>query len=212
MTTKARFEHILAWFAENMLVAESELHYDNPFQLLVAVMLSAQCTDKRVNIISVPLFEKYHDIHALAECSLDELEQVVRPCGLYKAKAKNMKACCVKLESDFCGEIPSDMKALLTLPGVGRKIANLIRGDVFGLGGIVADTHMIRIANRLGFADSTDPRKVENALTPLIPTDEQSAFCHRAVHFGREICSARAPKCDSCFIREAGLCNGTVKQ
>ena len=184
---------------------------DNAYRLMMMAILSAQCTDKRVNIISVPLFEKYPDIHALAECSLDELERIVRPCGLYKAKAKNMKACCVKLESDFCGEIPSDMKALLTLPGVGRKIANLIRGDVFGLGGIVADTHMIRIANRLGFADSTDPRKVENALTPLIPTDEQSAFCHRAVHFGREICSARAPKCDSCFIREAVLCNCTVR-
>ena len=212
MTKKERYSRVLDWFAEAMPEPKTELHYDSPFHLLLAVILSAQCTDKRVNIISVPLFEKYHDIHALAECSLDELERIVRPCGLYKAKAKNMKACCVKLESDFCGEIPSDMKALLTLPGVGRKIANLIRGDVFGLGGIVADTHMIRIANRLGFADSTDPRKVENALTPLIPTDEQSAFCHRAVHFGREICSARAPKCDSCFIREAGLCNGTVKQ
>lgn len=213
MTIRERAAAISALFAKEYPDVKCGLEAgDNAYRLLMMAILSAQCTDRRVNIISVPLFEKYPDIKAISECSLDELEQIVRPCGLYKAKAKNMKACCTMLESNFGGKIPSDMNALLTLPGVGRKIANLIRGDVFGLGGIVADTHMIRIANRLGFADNTDPRKVENALTPLIPTDEQSSFCHRAVHFGREICSARAPKCDFCFIREAGLCSGAAKQ
>lgn len=212
MTDKERASALSALFEKKYPDVKCGLEAgDNAYRLLMMAILSAQCTDRRVNIISVPLFEKYPDIHALAECSLDELEQIVRPCGLYKAKAKNMKACCAMLESDFGGEIPSDMKDLLTLPGIGRKIANLIRGDVFGLGGIVADTHMIRIANRLGFTDSTDPRKAESALTPLIPTEEQSSFCHRAVHFGREVCSARAPKCTDCFIREAGLCDGITK-
>ncbi len=181
---------------------------ENPYKLLMMAILSAQCTDKRVNSVSVELFKRYPDAASLAECEISELESYIKSCGLYHAKAKNMKACCMMLMTDFGGEVPSDMDDLLKLPGVGRKIANLIRGDVFGLGGIVADTHMIRIANRLGFASSTDAYKVELALSAFVPTEEQSAFCHRAVNFGRDICSAKSPKCESCFVHNAGLCNG----
>lgn len=180
----------------------------NPYKLLMMAILSAQCTDKRVNAVSIDLFEKYPDVASLAECEISELESYIKSCGLYHAKAKNMKACCMMLISDFGGEVPSDMDDLLKLPGVGRKIANLIRGDVFGLGGIVADTHMIRIANRLGFASSSEAYKVELALSADVPNEEQSEFCHRAVNFGREICSARNPKCKSCFVHDAGLCGG----
>lgn len=180
----------------------------NPYKLLMMAILSAQCTDKRVNAVSIDLFKRYPDVASLAECEITELESYIKSCGLYHAKAKNMKACCMMLMSDFGGEVPSDMDDLLKLPGVGRKIANLIRGDVFALGGIVADTHMIRIANRLGFASSAEAYKVELALCADVPTDEQSDFCHRAVHFGRDICSARNPKCESCFVHDAGLCGG----
>lgn len=183
---------------------------DSPYRLLMMAILSAQCTDKRVNEVSHALFEKYPDIASLAECDLAELEGYIKSCGLYRAKAKNMKACAQLLVNRFGSEIPSAMEDLLSLPGVGRKIANLIRGDVFFLGGIVADTHLIRISNRLGFADSTDAYKVEKSLSPYIPADRQSEFCHRVVHFGREVCQARSPKCGDCFVKDAGLCKGNL--
>ncbi len=183
---------------------------DSPYRLLMMAILSAQCTDKRVNEVSHALFEKYPDVASLAGCDLAELEGYIKSCGLYRAKAKNMKACAQLLVSRFECEIPSGMEDLLSLPGVGRKIANLIRGDVFFLGGIVADTHLIRISNRLGFADSSDAYKVERSLSPYIPSDRQSAFCHRVVHFGREVCQARSPKCDGCFVKNAGLCKGNL--
>lgn len=180
---------------------------DSPYRLLMMAILSAQCTDKRVNEVSHDLFARYPDMDSLAGCDISDLEYYIKSCGLYRAKAKNMKACAEMIVRDFNGQIPSAMDELLKLPGVGRKIGNLVRGDIFMLGGIVADTHLIRISNRLGFADSTDPYKVERALTPHIPIERQSAFCHRVVHFGREICSARSPKCNQCFVGNAGLCH-----
>lgn len=186
-------------------VSECALLYEgDPWKLLVMARLSAQCTDARVNAVSVPLFQKYPDVYAMAEADITELEEAVRPCGLYRTKADQLKAACNMLIEQFGGEVPSDMDDLLSLPGVGRKIANLLRGDIYKLGGIVADTHCIRISARLGLCKKgeKDATKVEKALDPLIPKEEQSDFCHRIVQFGRDICSARAPKCDKCPLKE----------
>ena len=165
--------------------------------------LSAQCTDARVNIVCRELFAKFPTAGAMASGELAEIEDIVRPCGLFRTKAKNIKEMSEIIVSRFSGEVPSDMDELLSLPGVGRKIANLIRGDLYGLGGIVADTHCIRICGRLGFYPESekDPTKVEKTLTPLVPTDEQTDLCHRLVWFGRETCTARSPKCDACILK-----------
>ncbi len=185
---------------------------EDPFRLLIMAILSAQCTDKRVNIVSVPLFERFPDAKSIAESKEGELEEYIRSVGLYNSKAKSIRACCRTLVEKFDGVIPSAMEDLLTLGGVGRKVANLIRGDVFGLGGIVADTHLIRITNRLGFVSSTDPYVVERTLDPLVPKDLQSGFSHRLVNFGREVCTARNPKCEKCFFKAKGLCNFNINQ
>ena len=195
-----------------------EKHYPNekcglescgdPFRLLIMAILSAQCTDKRINEISPALFERFPDAASVVASQPGELEEYIFSVGLYNSKARSIRSCCKTLVEEFGGIVPSEMDSLLKLGGVGRKVANLIRGDVFGLGGIVADTHCIRISNRLGLATSTDPRKVENALDPLIPREKQSAFCHRMVVFGRDICTARSPKCSECFLREQKLCDG----
>ena len=177
-------------------------HHDDPFRLLIMAILSAQCTDARVNIVSGPLFERFPDARSIAESSEGELEELIRSVGLYNSKAKNIRRCCRTLVDEFGGEIPEAMEDLLKLGGVGRKVANLIRGDVFGLGGIVADTHCIRITNKLGLVDSHDPVKVERQLEGLIPRQRQTDFCHRLVHFGRDCCIARAPQCDVCVKKE----------
>ncbi len=184
---------------------------EDPFRLLIMAILSAQCTDKRINEISPALFARFPDARSVAVSEPGELEKYIYSVGLYNSKARSIRACCAALVERFGGNVPSDMDSLLSLGGVGRKVANLIRGDVFGLGGIVADTHCIRISNRLGLAHSTDPKKVEFELDPLIPREKQSAFCHRLVVFGREICSARTPKCGMCFLHEKGLCKGEEK-
>ena len=178
----------------------------DPFRLLVMARLSAQCTDARVNIVCKTLFERFPDAAAMAKASYEELEEIVRPCGLFRMKAKNLKDMSCRLLTEFGGVVPSDMDALLSLPGVGRKIANLVRGDYFGLGGIVADTHCIRIANRLGLAQSNDPNAVEKALDPLVPKEKQSAFCHRLVDFGRDRCKAQNPNCTDCPLAECCTC------
>ena len=174
------------------------------WKLLVMGRLSAQCTDARVNIVCKDLFEKFPTVQSMAEGAIEDIEAIVRPCGLYHTKARNLKDSCGKLVDEFGGVLPSDMETLLTFPGVGRKIANLLRGDVFGLGGIVADTHCIRICGRFGMypTDMKDPTKVEMIMKELIAPSEQSDFCHRIVQFGRDTCSARSPKCDECPIRD----------
>lgn len=193
--------------------AQCNLQADgNPFQLLIMAILSAQCTDKRVNEVSIELFKRFPNAQSINESAPGELEKYIHSVGLYNSKAKSIRACCKTLTDEFENEIPSEMESLLKLGGVGRKVANLIRGDIFGLGGIVADTHCIRISNRLGLADSTNPYIVEKSLSPIIPIDVQSAFCHTMVVFGRDICTSRSPKCEKCFLKKDMLCDGVIKE
>ena len=175
-----------------------------PWKLLVMGRLSAQCTDARVNIVCKELFKKYPTAAALAEGDIVGIENIVRPCGLFRTKAANIKDACAMLVDEYGGVLPSDMDELLRFPGVGRKIANLLRGDVYKLPAIVADTHCIRICGRIGaYPESNkDPVKTEKIMTELISPEEQSDFCHRIVQFGRDVCTARSPKCNECPIRE----------
>ena len=191
--------------------AECALEYEgDPWKLLVMGRLSAQCTDARVNIVCKQLFTKYPDFYKMAEGNLAEIEEIVKPCGLYKTKAKNILDSSIMLRDEFCGVLPDTMEELLRFPGVGRKIANLLLGDVFHKGGVVADTHCIRICGRLGFYPESlkDPYKVEIKMGELFAKTQEnpSDFCHRIVWFGREVCTARSPKCDVCEM--ADICKG----
>ncbi len=179
-------------------------HIHESWKLLIMGRLSAQCTDARVNIVCRELFEQFPTVESVAEANIEDLESIVRPCGLYHTKAENIKAACRILVDDYGGIIPDDMDALLALPGVGRKIANLLLGDIYKKGGVVTDTHCIRICGRLGFypEELKDPLKVERILTPLIEAQEQSDFCHRIVQFGRDTCMARSPACEGCPLRD----------
>ena len=176
----------------------------DPWRLLVMARLSAQCTDERVNIVCRDLFREIPDAQVMADAPLEKIEELIRPCGLFRTKAKSLKESAAMLLTTYEGRVPDTMEELLSLPGVGRKIANLLLGDIYKKGGIVADTHCIRICGRLGFypEELKDPLRVERILTPVIPISEQSDFCHRIVHFGREICTARSPKCGDCPMRE----------
>lgn len=180
------------------------LEYEGePWKLLVMARLSAQCTDARVNIVSKELFKRFPTIEDMAGAEISEIEDIVRPCGLYRTKAASIKSACADIIERFDGRVPDNMDDLLSLSGVGRKIANLLLGDIYGKGGIVADTHCIRICGRLGMypTSNKDPRRTEDIMSELIPTDEQSDFCHRIVQFGRDTCTARAPQCNTCPIR-----------
>ncbi len=177
-------------------------HGGDPYRLLVMAVLSAQCTDARVNIVSGPLFEKYPSPDRMANAPEGELEEAIRSVGLWRSKAKNLRLACKRLTEEYGGKVPEEMKDLLSLGGVGRKVANLIRGDLYGLGGIVADTHCMRISTRLGLSPKADPLVTERALEKLIPKDKQSDFCHRLVLFGRDVCTARSPKCANCPLNE----------
>ena len=172
--------------------AGCSLEYDQAWKLLVSVRLAAQCTDARVNIVVEKLYEKFPDVKALAEAPVEEIEEIVRPCGLGKSKARDISACMKILWEQYGGNVPEDFDALLKLPGVGRKSANLIMGDVFGKPAIVTDTHCIRLANRIGLVDGIkEPKKVEMALWKIIPPEEGNDLCHRFVYHGREVCTAR---------------------
>lgn len=189
--------------AERYPIAECSLRCENAFQLLVATRLSAQCTDARVNMVTPALFERFPDARTMAAAVPEEIEPYIRSCGLYKTKARDLSAMARMLCEVYNGQIPSGMEELTRLPGVGRKTANLIRGDVFELpGAVVADTHCIRIANRLNLVSSTDPRRVEEQLRALLPPEESNNFCHRLVWFGREICTARSPRCSDCPFKD----------
>lgn len=170
----------------------------DPWRLLVMGRLSAQCTDARVNIVCEELFRRFPDAKTMAAAPVEEIEKLVFSCGVYKVKAQNIKDFSAIICERFGGKVPDTMEDLLTLPGVGRKIANLILGDIYGKPAIVADTHCIRISNRLGLCDSKTPEKVEKTLVSLVPPEEQSDFCHRLVMFGREVCDAKKPKCKEC--------------
>ncbi len=170
----------------------------DPWRLLVMGRLSAQCTDARVNIVCRELFRHFPDVAAMAAAPLEEIEKLVYSCGVYKVKAKNIRDFSAIITEKYGGRVPDSMEELLTLPGVGRKIANLILGDVYGKPAIVADTHCIRISNRLGLCESKVPEKVERTLSAIVAPEKQSDFCHRLVQFGRDTCDARKPKCESC--------------
>jgi endonuclease III len=184
--------------------AVCSLDYDQAWKLLVSVRLAAQCTDARVNQVVKGLFEKYPDVDALAEAPVEEIEKIVRPCGLGNSKARDISACMKMLKEEYGGKVPDQFEELLKLPGVGRKSANLIMGDVFGKPAIVTDTHCIRLTNRMGLVDQIkDPKKVEMELWKIIPPEEGSEFCHRLVWHGREVCTARTrPYCDKCCIKD----------
>lgn len=185
-------------------LAECTLDYDQAWKLLVSVRLAAQCTDARVNVVVEGLYEKYPDVAFLAAADVTDIEEIVRPCGLGKSKARDISACMKILHEQYQDKVPDDFNALLKLPGVGRKSANLIMGDVFGKPAIVTDTHCIRLVNRIGIVDGIkDPKKVEMALWKLVPPEEGSDFCHRLVEHGREVCTARTkPYCDKCCLAD----------
>ncbi|MBR2320344.1 MAG: endonuclease III [Clostridia bacterium] len=184
---------------------------ENPLQLLIAVRLSAQCTDARVNLVTPALFAHFPTLDSLADADPDEVGTYIRSCGLYKTKAKDIVAMCRMLRDEYDGIIPDTVEELTKLPGVGRKTANLVCGDVYGKPAVVADTHCIRITGRLGLTDGTkDPYKVEMQLRKVLPPDESNDFCHRLVLFGRDTCSARSPKCTECPLRD--FCPSAGKQ
>lgn len=182
--------------------ADCTLDYDQAWKLLVSVRLAAQCTDARVNVVVQDLFARYPSVKALASAAPEEIEAIVKPCGLGKSKARDISACMKMLHEKYNDKVPEDFNALLSLPGVGRKSANLIMGDVFGKPAIVADTHCIRLSNRIGLVNGIkDPKKVEMELWKIIPPEEGSDLCHRLVWHGREICTARTqPHCDRCCL------------
>ena len=193
---------IIAALKERYPDALCALRYDKDYELMIAVRLSAQCTDARVNLITPALFARFPTLDAFAEADVAEVETYVHSCGFYRQKAKDIVQACRMLRDEHGGKVPDTMEALLRLPGVGRKTANLLLGDIYRRpGSVVCDTHCIRIANRLGLASGKEPEKVEAQLRAILPPEESSDFCHRIVLFGREICTARSPKCGECPLR-----------
>ena len=175
------------------------LNYQKDYELMIAVRLSAQCTDARVNLVTPALFQAYPTLEALASAQISDIEGYIHSCGFYRQKAADIVYACQKLLTHHGGKVPGSMDELLALPGVGRKTANLLLGDLYGVpGSVVCDTHCIRICSRLGLSTGTDPEKVEKQLRAILPPEESSDFCHRIVLFGRDICTARSPKCDVC--------------
>ena len=184
--------------------AVCSLQFDKPYELMIATRLSAQCTDARVNIVIKDLFQKYPTLDAFADADLTELEQDVHPCGFYKAKAKSIKEMCQRVREVYDGSVPDNMDDLLTLPGIGRKTANLLLGDVFGKPAVVTDTHCIRISGRLGLTKRHAPEQVEEDLRKVLPPERSNRFCHQLVLFGRDTCTARNPRCGACPLK--GFC------
>ena len=182
--------------------APCALHYQKDYELMIAVRLSAQCTDARVNLVTPALFAKYPTLEAMAAADISDVEELVHSCGFYKHKARDIVLGCQMLLTDFGGKVPTTMEELLRIPGVGRKTANLLLGDLYGVpGSVVCDTHCIRICGRLGLSQGKEPEKVEMQLRAILPPEESSDFCHRIVLFGREVCTARSPKCGECPLR-----------
>lgn len=182
--------------------AKCSLTYTKPHELLIATRLSAQCTDARVNIVTPALFERYKTVEEFAAAEVSEVAEYIKSCGLYKTKSKDIVEMCVMLRDDFGGEVPDNIDDLTKLPGVGRKTANLICGDVYGKPAVVVDTHCIRITKRLGLHKLTDQKKIETELKKLLPPEESNDFCHRLVLHGRAVCPARSPKCENCCMNE----------
>ena len=210
MTKKQLALEIIRRLKEAYPDAGCTLDYDEAWKLLVSVRLAAQCTDARVNVVVKDLFAKYPSPAALAAATPEEIEEIVKPCGLGKSKARDIHKCMTTLVEQYNGQVPDDFDKLLKLPGVGRKSANLIMGDVFGKPAIVTDTHCIRLTNRMGLVDGIkDPKKVEMALWKIIPGEKGSDFCHRLVNHGREVCTARKAYCEKCCLQE--VCKKVLK-
>ena len=213
MTKAERYYNIIKWFEENVPIAESELHYDSPFHLLIAVILSAQCTDKRVNMVTPDIFVKYPDAKALASTTFEELFPLVRSISYPNSKARHLIAMAQMLSADFGGEVPSDIDDLMKLPGVGRKTANVIASIVYDKPVIAVDTHVFRVAHRLGLSDEKTPESVGKELESHIPENRRAISNHWLILQGRYICTARAPHCDKCgltaWCREFNKANKT---
>ena len=207
---KALALEIIERLKQEYPASECTLTYDEAWKLLVSVRLAAQCTDARVNVVVQDLYAKFPDVEALAAADVDEIEKIVRPCGLGPSKARDISACMKVIRDQYDGKVPEDFDALLALPGVGRKSANLIMGDVFNKPAIVTDTHCVRLVNRMGLVDNIkEPKKVEMLLWKIIPPQEGSDFCHRLVDHGREVCTARTkPYCDRCCLKDICARNG----
>ena len=192
---------IISILKERYPEALCALQYDKDYELMIAVRLSAQCTDARVNLVTPELFARFPTLDSFADADVAEVEKLVHSCGFYKHKARDIVLACQMLRDKYDRKVPDSMDELLKLPGVGRKTANLLLGDVYGQPAVVCDTHCIRIANRLGLAQGKEPEKVETQLRAVLPPEESSAFCHRIVLFGRDTCTARNPKCGDCPLR-----------
>lgn len=199
MTEKV--QSIISILKERYPDALCALNYKKEHELMISVRLAAQCTDARVNLITPALFERFPTLEAFAAAEPEDVEPYVHSCGFYRQKAKDIVHACRRLIEVYDGRLPDTMEELLTLPGVGRKTANLLLGDIFGKPAVVCDTHCIRIANRLGLARGKEPEKVERQLRAILPPEESSDFCHRLVFFGREVCSSQRPKCANCPLR-----------
>lgn len=202
MTKKERFNSIIGWFAENQPIAQSELHFANPFQLLIAVILSAQCTDRRVNVVTPPLFERFPAPDDLASASFDDVYPYIKSVSYPNAKARHLIAMAQMLLADYNGEVPSDIDALMRLPGVGRKTANVIASIVYDKPVIAVDTHVFRVAHRLGLSNGSTPYAVEQDLEKYIPVEQRAISHHWLILHGRYVCVARKPKCESCPLTE----------
>lgn len=204
MTKKQRTLEVIERLKQEYPETSCTLNYNEAWKLLVSVRLAAQCTDARVNVVVEDLYRRFPDVNALAEASVEEIEEIVRPCGLGNSKARDISACMKILRDEYQGRVPEDFEKLLALPGVGRKSANLIMGDVFGKPAIVTDTHCIRLVNRMGIVDGMkEPGKVEKELWKLVPPEEGNDFCHRLVDHGRAVCTARThPYCEKCCLND----------
>lgn len=204
MTKEELTLEVIARLKKEYPLAVCTLDYNDAWKLLVSVRLAAQCTDARVNVVVKDLYAKFPDVDALANAPVEEIEAIVKPCGLERSKARDISACMKMLRDQFDSRVPDDFDALLSLPGVGRKSANLIMGDVFGKPAMVTDTHCIRLVNRIGIVEGVkEPKKVEMVLWKLVPPEEGSDFCHRLVYHGRDVCTARTkPHCERCCLSD----------
>lgn len=200
MTKKQRAQACVEALKAEYPDAACSLTSRNALELLIATRLSAQCTDARVNLVTPVLFEKYPSCEAFAKANVDDVAEIIKSCGLYKTKAQSIVAMCQMLMEEFNGQVPDTIDQLTRLPGIGRKTANLICGDIYGKPAVVTDTHLIRISNRIGLVATKDPVKVEKELIQLLPPEESNLFCHRVVLHGRAVCSARSPKCEVCCL------------
>lgn len=209
MNKKQKVQEILKTFDELYPNAECSLQYESPLQLLISTQLAAQCTDARVNIVAKDLYKKYKTAEDFANADLSELEQDIKSTGFYRNKAKNIIACCKQLVEKYDGKIPDNMEDLLQLPGVGRKTANLVLYEIYGIQGVVVDTHAKRLSNHIGLTKNQDPEKIEYDLQKIVPKGRWADFCHRLVFHGREVCNARKPDCENCRINS--LCDYYTK-